>query len=159
MISIPLQKRKGVSPLIAVIVLIALTMIVAGIIATFTQTFSQRTLGEAATCSTASAIISGASYDGSELTVVIENDGDLDLSFDVAVVFSDLSRSDDEGSTITATPSLPLSVIAGAKDSVTFSDSSGSVPSNINQVTIKSVECQGIIQDFLPADFIIGLGS
>lgn len=154
MIVIP---QKGISPLIAVIVLIALTMIVAGIIATFTQTFTQRTFEEITSCSAGSVLISGASYNtnSSGLTVVIRNTGDIDLNFIATVTFSDRTTNEDHNYTTQSPDANPIPITAGQIHTTIFTP----VTTNITQVNVQSVECSGSIQDFLGSDFIVGLGA
>ncbi|MBN2043255.1 MAG: hypothetical protein JW754_05640 [Candidatus Aenigmarchaeota archaeon] len=72
--------RKGISPLIAVIMLIAFTMIVAGILAGWATQFVEQQRSELALCSRAGILIQRAYFGNGNLTLHIFNTGDVDLS-------------------------------------------------------------------------------
>jgi flagellin-like protein len=73
--------RKGISSLIAVIMLIAFTMIIAGILATWTTNFAQRQRVAIEFCSEAGAYIQGGTYDSGTLNLIIYNNGKVPLNF------------------------------------------------------------------------------
>ncbi|MBI4020577.1 MAG: type IV pilin [Candidatus Aenigmarchaeota archaeon] len=137
---------KGVSPLIAVILLIALTLIIAGILATFTQNIATRTISGSQRCQNAKVIIQGATYEKtiSNLTMVVYNYGDIDLTFDTLLSY--------QNGTILQGPGVNTT-----SGGIVTSDFR--VWSNLDEVTIKSKECSGTIQDLLPRTFIRGLGA
>ncbi|MBI4175741.1 MAG: type IV pilin N-terminal domain-containing protein [Candidatus Aenigmarchaeota archaeon] len=137
---------KGVSPLIAVIMLIALTLIIAGILATFTQNIATRTISGSQRCQDAKVIIQGATYTASNnnLTLVVYNYGSIDLNFTTLLSY--------QNGSIIQGPYIPTT----AGDIVTTIVDAFS---NLDEVTIKSVECSGTIQDLLPRTFIRGLGA
>jgi flagellin-like protein len=92
-----LMKRKGISPLIAAVLLIAFTMAVAAILTAWVTTFTQETTSEVGesgseqiACSFAGLSIYDAVYtvDDDALTVAIANTGTRDLSDGVSVVLS-----------------------------------------------------------------------
>lgn len=91
------MKRKGISPLIAAVLLIAFTMAVAAILTAWVTTFTQETTSEVGgqgqeqiECSFAGLAIYDAVYTGSDdsLTVAVANTGTRDLSDGVSVVLS-----------------------------------------------------------------------
>ena len=137
---------KGVSPLVAVIVLIGITLIVAGIVATYTQQLAQRQFSTVAECSQAKVIIQGATYDETlqQLKLIVYNYGRIDLNFNTLVTFLD-------GSVIKA----PDTTLVGSGEIVTIT--LDSITSNIREATIQSEECQGTIQDLIPSTFIKGV--
>jgi len=73
------MKRLGISPLIAAVLLIAFTMAIAGIMATWATTFSRErlvTAEEAAEC-VGAIDISSLNYDNGTISVKIRNIGEL----------------------------------------------------------------------------------
>lgn len=91
------MKRKGISPLIAAVLLIAFTMAVAAILTAWVTTFTQETTSEVGqsgseqiACSFAGLSIYDAVYnDGDDsLTVAVANTGTRDLSDGVSIVLS-----------------------------------------------------------------------
>jgi len=87
------MKRKGISPLIAAVLLIAFTMAVAAILTAWVTTFTQETTSdvgnktqEQISCSFAGVTIYDAVWDGSDtLTVSVSNTGTRDLDDGVSV--------------------------------------------------------------------------
>ena len=73
--------RKGISPLISVIMLIAFTMIVAGILAGWATQFVTQSRSELQFCSKAQLLIQRAYYDNTTqaLTIALFNTGDVPL--------------------------------------------------------------------------------
>ena len=130
--------KKGLSPLIAVIMLIAFTMIIAGILATWTTNFANRQRVQIEFCSEAGAYIQGGTYDSatSTLNLVVFNNGKVPLSFIGIITY--------KNGTVTRYPSNLDNVTAG--NIKTFSMSA--VSSDVEQATIQSKECQGV-QDLL----------
>ncbi|RLJ09775.1 MAG: hypothetical protein DRP15_02485 [Candidatus Aenigmatarchaeota archaeon] len=137
--------KKGVSPLIAVIMLIAFTMIVAGILATWTTNYARQQYATFQACSEAKAYIQGGSYDPSTqtLNVVVYNNGKVDLNFIVLLTYKD--------GTVTKYPT-EFNVSAGDVRTFTLTG----VSSNLQEVTIQSKECPGA-QDLLQYTYIKGL--
>ncbi|RLJ07222.1 MAG: hypothetical protein DRP13_01720 [Candidatus Aenigmatarchaeota archaeon] len=129
--------RKGISPLIAVIMLIAFTMIVAGILATWTTNFAQRQRVQIEFCTEAGAYIQGGTYDSgtNTLNLVVFNNGKVPLSFIVLLTY--------KNGTVTRVPGT-WNTTAG--DVRTFTVSG--VNSDLEQATIQSKECPGV-QDLL----------
>lgn len=81
------MRRKGISPLIAVVMLIAFTLLVAGILGAMVIQFSQQQRAEIQYCTGAKALLlSGAAVPGAtgkDLILNIHNFGDVDLTFSV----------------------------------------------------------------------------
>ncbi|MFB6215877.1 MAG: archaellin/type IV pilin N-terminal domain-containing protein, partial [Candidatus Aenigmatarchaeota archaeon] len=78
---------KGISPLIAAVLLIAFTMTVAAILATWAQTFGQQKIQEAGKrgtqaieCPALSVRIESASWQNNQIQVVAWNTGDYNLT-------------------------------------------------------------------------------
>ncbi|MDY6777803.1 MAG: archaellin/type IV pilin N-terminal domain-containing protein, partial [Candidatus Nanohaloarchaea archaeon] len=98
------MKRKGISPLIAAVLLIAFTLAVAAILTAWVTTFTQNTTGtisnrsgQLISCSYAGLSIYDVVYNTNteQITVSVANTGTKDLSNVTVVVFSDtgLTRS------------------------------------------------------------------
>ncbi len=125
---------KGISPLIAVIMLIGLVMIVAGIFATFTQNLAMNQIQSVRFCSEASAsIYPSTSFDSlsGDLNLIIYNSGKRDLDFIVFFTY-DNKTVEKYGSTVSvASQDIATQSITG-------------LPDNLEQVTIQSTDCPGV---------------
>jgi len=128
--------RKGISPLIAVIMLIAFTMIIAGILATWTTNFAQRQRVQIEFCSEAGAYIQGGTYDTGTLNLIIFNNGKVPLSFVGILKY--------KNGTVTRYPTILENLTSN--DIKTFTMTG--VGSDLEQATIQSRECAGV-QDLL----------
>ncbi len=139
---------KGLSPLVAVIVLIGITLIVAGIVATYTQQLTQRQFSTVAECSQGKVIIQGATYNDATdtLNLFVYNYGRINLTFNTL-----LTKLDGSVTKVTTTNFAPAGEIT------TFTI--GSVANDLREATIQSAECQGAIQDLIPSTFIKGMGA
>lgn len=137
--------RKGVSPLVAVITLIAFTLIIAGFLANWATTFTTRQTQAIQECLGAEAIIQGATYDAGTLNLYVNNRGDLDLTFDVLLSFDDGSVTKEGGSSGYPVDASDLGTI-----SIT------GVSSNLTEASIESRECRSA-QDFVGKSWINGL--
>jgi flagellin-like protein len=127
------MKKKGISPLVAVIMLIAFTLIVGGILFGWVSQFARTQRSTVQRCANARVILQSGVYDSASknLTLVIYNYGDVDLSFvpilqytgteNVAVKTNDVIYSE-SGSVVTYTIQ--------------------NVDPNLEEVTIQSVDCQ-----------------
>jgi flagellin-like protein len=135
--------RKGISPLIATIMLIAFTMIIAGILATWTTNFATRQRVQIEFCSDAGAYIQGGTYDSGTLNLVVFNNGKVPLSFIGLLTY--------KNGTVYRYPTTLDNVTAGSIR--TFSMT---VSSDLDQATIQSKECTGV-QDLLYSRNIRGL--
>jgi flagellin-like protein len=128
--------RKGLSPLIAVIMLIAFTMIIAGILATWTTNFAQRQRVQIEFCSEAGAYIQGGTYDAGTLNLIIYNNGKVPLNFIGILKYKN-------GTVI----KYPTSLDNVSESSIKTFTMNG-VSSDLEQATIQSKECAGV-QDLL----------
>lgn len=139
--------RKGISPLIAVIMLIAFTMIIAGILATWTTNFATRQRVQIQFCSEASAYIQGGTYDQGThtLNLIIFNNGKVPLSFYGILTY--------KNGTVVKYPTMLENVTAGDIRTFTMNN----VGSDLDQATIQSKECPGV-QDLLYSYNIRGMG-
>ena len=127
---------KGISPLIAVIMLIAFTMIIAGILATWTTNFATRTRVNIEFCADAGAYIQGGTYDSGTLNLIIFNNGKVPLSFIGILTY--------KNGTSVQYPTILENVTSGSIKTFTMSN----VGSDLEQATIQSKECSGV-QDLL----------
>jgi flagellin-like protein len=137
------SQRKGVSPLVAVITLIAFTLIIAGFLANWATQFTTRQTQQIQLCLGAEAIIQGATYDNGDLNLYVNNRGDVDLTFDVILKYSD-------GSVEKAPDSYEIA--AGDLDTISLTG----VPDTLTEVSIESQECKSA-QDFVGKSWINGL--
>ncbi len=139
--------RKGISPLIAVIMLIAFTMIVAGILAGWATQFVTQSRSELQFCARAQLLIQRAYYDNStqELTLALFNTGDVPLrGFAVRLVYQNES--------ITSTKFENLNISYQDIETVTLT-----TDDTLKQVVVQSLECRGA-QDLVGRYDIQGLG-
>jgi len=80
-----MKMKKGISPLVATVILIAATMSIAGILAYWTSGFIKTRLTEAesitggAKCFGAELELRSGSYDGSTLNLILDNKKSVDL--------------------------------------------------------------------------------
>jgi len=138
-----MARMKAISPLIAVIMLIAFTMIIAGILATWTTNFATRQRVQIEFCSDAGAYIQGGTYDSGTLNLVVFNNGKVPLSFIGILSY--------KNGTVIRYPST-INVTAGSIATFTMSG----VGSDLDQATIQSKECTGV-QDLLYSRNIRGM--
>lgn len=98
-----MQSRKGISPLVAAVLLIAVTMTIAGVLAywatTFvkTQTTTFQNESVASECSFANLVVHSCSYstNASQIALILDNVGRIELKDMVAqVVYSNNSVAD-----------------------------------------------------------------
>lgn len=136
--------RKGVSPLIAVIVLIAFTLIVAGMLATWASRFARETL-PTTECFNIDVIIQGATYDTptGTLNLYVKNRGAITLTFDTLIKY--------QNGTITQT-SQTYTVDSNQLRTFTFTG----ISNTVDEVTIQSQECTNV-QDLIQRQWITGL--
>jgi flagellin-like protein len=130
--------RKGISPLIAVIMLIAFTMIIAGILATWTTNFAVSKRTQIEFCSEAKGYIQGGTYTSANngtLNLIINNNGKVDLTFYGILTYKNGNVS-----------RYPGTQNVSANDIQTFQMTG--VSSDLEQATIQSKECTGV-QDLL----------
>jgi flagellin-like protein len=136
--------KKGVSPLIAVIVLIAFTLIVAGMLATWASRFARETL-PTTECFNIDVIIQGATYDDptNTLNLYVKNRGTIQLTFDTLLKYQN-------GTIIQA----PDSYAVDANQLRTFTFTG--ISNTLDEVTIQSQECTNV-QDLIQRQWITGL--
>jgi len=145
--------RKGISPLIATIMLIAFTMIVAGILAGWATTFVTGQRQELQFCSKAQMLIQRAYYEGDEqtkegdLTLALFNAGYVDLK---GFVVRLLYKNQDINGTRFDNLTIPYQDIK----TVTVFVNDTAV---LDQVTVQSLQCRGA-QDLIGRYDIQGLG-
>ena len=140
------KKRKGISPLISVILLIAFTMVVAGILAAWATQFVRVRQSEFVKCSDAGVLIQSSYYESasSKLFTNVFNNGKVSMEGFSMIITLDNGTVISQGSNVT--------ISAGSVQ--TFNISS---PSNIKEVSIRSRQCQGA-QDSIGKYYIQGIG-
>ncbi len=139
--------QKGVSPLIAAVLLIAFTMAVAAILTAWITTFTEEQTGEVGNrssqvveCSFADMAIFDAVWDsgGNNVTVSVANTGTVDLTDVNIFVFKDGSRvattntgsiasADIVSPTITNVENQPDRIVANSVDCTKLTDEETSV--------------------------------
>ena len=140
-----MKKFKGISPLVAVIMLIAFTLIMAGILSIWIQGFASERTRAIESCADARALIQSANYDSTdeELTITIYNYGRAHLNFTTLLKYPDNTTLDN-----TMLPTEPRSIKSFTIPNIT---------DDLQEITIIAEECQGL-QDFLRRIDIRGLG-
>ncbi len=155
---------KGISPLVAVIMLIAFTLIIAGIIAGFVTQFAQSQQEATKYCLDARVLLQRGIWTettppNGNLSLTIYNYGKVDLNFEVILRYSNITRHikgiEIYNQTFNVTHRSPNNVeIALLED----------VSDDLQDVTIKSTMCDlpcyecPAAQDFLRYVEIKGLG-
>jgi len=136
---------KGISPLVAVIMLIAFTLIIAGILAVWLQQFASEQTRSLTTCADARVLIQRASYNESteELRLSLYNYGRVSLNFTTLLKYT---TEDVLNNTILSTEARTIK---------TFTINN--VSDDLQEVVVQSIECTGA-QDFLRRIDIKGLG-
>ena len=137
--------KKGVSPLIAVIVLIAFTLIVAGMLATWASRFARDTL-PSSQCFNVDVLIQGATYDPATSTLnlyVKYRKGEAPLTFDTLFTYQNGSISQ---------AATENTIDVGQLRTFSFTG----IPDTLEEATIQSQECT-TVQDFIQRQFITGL--
>ncbi len=139
--------RKGISPLIAVIMLIAFTMIVAGILAGWATQFVTQSRSELQFCARAQLLIQRAYFENAsnQLTLALFNTGDVPLSgFAVRLLYQNQS--------ITSTKFESMNISYQDIKTVTLV-----TDDTLEQVVVQSLECRGA-QDMVGRYDVQGLG-
>ncbi|RLI99980.1 MAG: hypothetical protein DRP03_01950 [Candidatus Aenigmatarchaeota archaeon] len=139
------MRMKGISPIIAVIMLIAFTMVVAGILASWATQYVKVKLRE---CTNAGLWIERATYQSgnNKLLLVITNTGTIDLHGFTAILTY-------ENGTVIKIPSNKT--IAGKEtETITFANVNGD---GLEIVDIVSKECS--VRDTIQREYIQGLGG
>jgi len=139
--------KKGISPLISVIMLIAFTMVVAGILAGWATQFVTQSRSELQFCSRAQILIQRAYYntDDKKLTIALFNTGDVPLNgFAVRVTY--------ENESIESFKQESLSLSYQDIKTIELY-----IDSTIKQVIVQSLQCRGA-QDMIGRYDISGLG-
>jgi flagellin-like protein len=139
--------RKGISPLIAVIMLIAFTMIVAGILAGWATQFVTQSRSELQFCARAQLLIQRAYFDNTtkNLTLALFNTGDVSLNgFAVRLTYQNESIVSEKFETLNISYQDIKTVVLQTDDT-------------LKQVVAQSLECRGA-QDLITRYDIQGLG-
>lgn len=135
---------KGISPLVATIMLIAFTMVVAGILASWASTFALRHREQIEMCSEAYLFIQNAAWNSDVLELNVWNSGTVNLTgFNILITPSNESTFNIEKHDVT--------VAAGKLKAIQVD-----VSNDIKQVVIRSEECHGA-QDLILRYKIRGL--
>jgi len=143
--------RKGISPLVAVIMLIAFTLIVAGILAGWATQFAQTQRRAVEYCVDARIMIQRGTYNPSDktLSIVTYNFGRVPLRMAALLTYSNLSL---HPTAIEKYPEI-LNTTAGSIQAFTLTN----VTNDLDGITIQSEECPGASAS-LPRRDIQGLG-
>ncbi len=132
--------KRGISPLVATFLLIAFTLVVAGILAGWATNLAQQQRALAEECQNAHFLIKSASYNttSSRLALVVDNWGSLDLNLSVTIIYKD-------GSTQSTDFYIPAQQVRS-----TVIDG---VQNNIDEVTMRSKRCN-MVYDSISSDYI-----
>ena len=140
------MNRKGISPLVAVIMLIALTLIVSGMLATWVQQLAESQRRSLDYCLDASILIQGARYDSGaqRLFLYVDNRGKVDLNFTTLYTYSDGSVTKND---------TKVGIAAGELGII----QEDNIQNTLLEATVIADECGGA-QDFIQRRGIKGLG-
>jgi FlaG/FlaF family flagellin (archaellin) len=142
------NQRKGVSPLVAVVALIGITLIISGILTSYATRFTSTKLSQLQECSDASVIIQGARLDSGVLYLYVKNRGNIDLDFDVLI-----TKNNGE---IWQPTTGNYNTSAGQLTTFTINDEGTNDVDDTREATIQAKECTNV-QDFIASNFITGM--
>ena len=142
-----MERLKGISPLVAVVALIGITLIISGILTSYATRFTTNQLSQLQECTDASVIIQGARYENGTLYLYVKNRGSVDLSFDVL-----MTKNNGEIWQAQATTGN-FSVSAGQLSTFTVNDVGLNDVDDTKEATIQARECRNV-QDFISSSFI-----
>lgn len=140
------SRLKGISPLVAVIMLIAFTMVVAGILASWASQFAMTQRQQIQACSDASIFLQKGFYSNSTQTLdlIVWNNGGVPLSgFTTLLTYTNETVSSHKQN---------VNITEGGIETLSITGLS----SDIKQVVVRSDECRGA-QDMLLKYNINGL--
>jgi flagellin-like protein len=141
------RKSKGISPLVAVIMLIAFTMIVAGILAGWATRFATEQRSVLEKCVRANIVIKRATYASTNISIMLYNAGTVPLTnFQVQVTY------DSAGPLMPDTWTVYDTIEANSFETYTHNLTNQSV----DYLEIRSIECQGAY-DLIQSYDIIGI--
>ena len=147
------RKQKGISPLVAVIMLIAFTMIVAGILAGWATRFATEQRSMLEKCVRANLVIKKAVYDSAteNMSIMLYNAGTVPLrDFQAQLTY------DDNGPPMPQTWDVKGTLDANSFETYILDNISTTNAHDIDFMEIRSVECQGAY-DLIRAYDIIGI--
>lgn len=129
------MKMKAISPLVAVIMLIAFTLIVGGILASWATQFAETQRATVQRCMDARVILQNGIYNSAtkNLTLVIYNYGEVDLAFVPIVQYSNTTR---HPAGIVKRDEI-IESTSGSVMTFTMSD----IDDDLEQLTIQSTDC------------------
>jgi len=147
--------KKGISPLIAVIMLIAFTMIVAAILAVWAQHYASTQTDLLQYCIESGIYIhtarwtAGVSPDGS-LKLVVKNTGDHDLNINVILEYENETRNPD----IVYQDPTTYNITANQFKTITIAN----VTDDLGEAEVRSVLCGDYgVRDMVNKNYITGL--
>jgi len=148
---------KGISPLVAVIMLIAFTLIVAGILAGWATQFAQTQRRSVEFCVDARVLLQRGTFVQTgtdtfgepvgDLTLVVYNYGRVDLDISTLLTYKDLNR---HPAGLEKGPAF--NITAGDIQAITVNN----VGDDLEEVSVQSEKCPGT-QDFLRDVDITGI--
>jgi len=133
-----MKSFRGISPLVAVVMLIAFTLLVAGILGGLVTQFAQEQRAIMQYCTGARVLLLSGIYSGDKVTLSIQNFGDVELTFSVLQTHKNGTVS-----------KLPETIMIGANE-VDQLVLDNMVISDIVELTVQSQECAGA-QDLIKA--------
>ena len=147
--------KKGISPLIAVIMLIAFTMIVAAILAVWAQHYASSQTDLLQHCIESGIYIHTCRWTATvspngNLTIVVKNTGEHDLSFNVILEYENETRHPD----IVFQDPTTYNITANQFRTVKIED----VGDDLGEVEVRSVLCGDYgVRDWVGKNYITGL--
>ena len=137
--------RKAISPLVAVVAIIGITLVISGVLTSYATRFTTGRLTQIQDCTGVSVTIQGARYDRSseDLFLYVKNRGGIELTFDVTLIKEDGSMNQSSGAFTAQPGQLSTLQISGVK-------------TDLSEVSIQSAECPGIL-DIMQKQWITGM--
>lgn len=145
-----MKQLKGISPLVATILLIAFTLIVAGILAGWATQFASSKQQQINQCLDAMLYIQRASYDSAtdDLSIVVYNAGKVDLNFFLLLSYANATTHPN----LVERSNETYNITSGTIKTVKLLNVTG----DLDEITVKSDTCQGV-QNLLTKAYIQGL--
>ncbi len=146
--------RKGISPLVAVIMLIAFTLIIAGILAGWATQFAETQSETLTVCLNSKIFLTRGVYnpDDSTLTIFVINQGKTDLTLTTTLTYSNETRH--PGGVVILKDAFELKAGSETGKQFVIND----VSDDLEKVEVRSSRCPGTLDSLLYFQ-MTGLGA
>jgi len=151
--------KKGISPLIAVIMLIAFTMIIAAILAVWAQNYASTQTQLLQDCIDSGIYIhtarwtAGASPNGT-LKLVVKNTGQHNLNFNVILEYNNEARHPDLVYVVGGSDPISYNISVNEFKTITLND----IGDDLEEAKVESIKCGDYgVYDIVNKMFITGM--